>query len=66
MLPKDAHVHDGEPDNSACPQFQFNGEYLKLTARGDVSSAEDVQGEGFNPWQYEEMHETITIKTADA
>jgi len=66
VLPKDAHVHDGEPDNSACPQFQFNGEYLKLTARGDVSSAEDVQGEGFNPWQYEEMHETITIKTADA
>lgn len=65
VLPKDAHVFDGEADNDACPQFEFNGEYLKLGSRPQVP-AEDVQGEGFAPWQYGEMHETITIARADA
>ncbi len=65
VLPKDAHVHDGEASNDECPQFEFNGEYLKQGSRPAVP-AKEVQGEGFAPWQYQEMHETITIARADA
>jgi len=63
-LPDDAEIIEGEPDNDACPQFEFNGEYLKLGPRPTVS-AEEVQGEGFCPWEFPDMHDTITIKTKE-
>ena len=60
-LDNDAHIFDGEPDNVACPQFEFTGEYLKLGPRQDVDP-EEVQGSGFCPWEFPDMHDTIEMK----
>jgi len=54
-LPPDAETLEGEYSNEECPQWHFTGEYLKLEERGE-SKVEEVQGAGFCPWQYPDIH----------
>ncbi|EFN59995.1 hypothetical protein CHLNCDRAFT_133152 [Chlorella variabilis] len=49
-------VLPGEYSNEECPQFEFTGEYLKLEQRPPSASEEEVQGEGFVPWSYPDIH----------
>lgn len=57
-LSADAEVFDGEYSNDECPQWQYNGEYMKLSDRPPCDEKE-VQGKGFCPWQFPEMHSML-------
>lgn len=56
----EAKLFDGEFSHEECPLYEFTGEYLELESRPDCSS-EEVQGEGFQPWQYPDIHESDGI-----
>ena len=44
----------GEYANDECPQFEFLGNFPDVVdAPADAS---EVQGKGFNPWCYPELH----------
>ncbi|KAI3429462.1 hypothetical protein D9Q98_005554 [Chlorella vulgaris] len=55
-LAADAEVVAGEYSNEECPQFEFTGDYLKLEQRPPSTSEEEVQGAGFVPWCYPDLH----------
>lgn len=61
-LPKDADVIGGEYDNEECPQFEFTGEWLTLPQRPECP-AEEVQGKGFCPWEYPDIHTQLGKET---
>lgn len=44
------------------PQFEFTGDYLKLDDR-PASLPEEVQGAGFSPWCYPELHSLLGKET---
>ena len=49
-----ADVLPGEYANDECPQFEFLGNFPDVVdAPADAS---EVQGKGFNPWCYPELH----------
>lgn len=54
-LPKDADVLPGEYGNDECPQWEFTGDWLALEPRPECPP-EEVQGKGFVPWEYPDMH----------
>lgn len=62
VLPKDAETLPGEYGNDECPQFEFTGEYLKLDPRPPCP-AEEVQGAGYSPWTYPELHAMLGKET---
>lgn len=49
---------EGEPDLEKVPFYVWNGEYDKLPERG-IGKHEEIEGKGFNPWQYPSIHETL-------
>ncbi|KAI7842034.1 hypothetical protein COHA_004235 [Chlorella ohadii] len=55
-LPADAEIIQGEYSNEECPQFEFTGEYLQQEARPASASEAEVQGAGFSPWCYPDIH----------
>lgn len=61
-LPSDAEVLGSEPSNEECPQWEFTGEYLELPARPECP-AEEVQGKGFCPWEFPEIHDKLGKET---
>lgn len=62
-LPADAEVLPGEYGNDECPQFEFTGDYLSMEARPPSTSEEEVQGEGFVPWCYPDIHPQLGKET---
>lgn len=54
-LTDEAEILPGEFGNDECPQWEFTGEFLSLDARPECP-AEEVQGKGFVPWEYADMH----------
>ena len=46
----------GELDLSKVPFYEFNGEYLQLP-EAPKGEAAKINGAGFCPWQYPELHE---------
>ncbi len=52
---KGAGVLPGECGADECPLFEFTGEWLERDA-GPACEPADVQGAGFCPWQFPEMH----------
>jgi hypothetical protein len=57
-LPADAEVFEGEYSNEECPQWEFTGDWLEVQPR-PACGPEEVQGEGFSPWEHPEMHDTV-------
>lgn len=55
---KNGEVLPGEYAPEECPMFEFTGEYLQLAEKSE-SKAEEVQGKGFIPWEYPDMHEKL-------
>ena len=54
-MAEDAEILPGEFGNDECPQWEFTGKFLSLDARPECPP-EEVQGEGFSPWEHPEMH----------
>jgi len=49
----------GELDVDKVPFWIWNGEYNKLAPLAAGAKAEDVDGKGFCPWQYPDIHEKL-------
>lgn len=60
--PGDAEVLPGEYSNDECPQWEFTGEWLTMEPRPE-SSVQEVQGKGFSPWQFPDMHPKLGKET---
>lgn len=50
-----APVFESEHPEDKCPLWEFTGEYFKQPKR-PAQPDDDCGGEGFNPWQYKEIH----------
>lgn len=48
----------GELELSKVPFWEFTGDYLKRP-REEVAPAAEINGVGFCPWQYPNMHERL-------
>lgn len=49
----------GELELAKVPFWEFTGDYTKLQEAAPGSAA-SINGKGFCPWQYPEMHERST------
>jgi hypothetical protein len=49
----------GELDAEKVPFWHFTGDYLKRDVGPANAKAEEVDGKGFCPWQYPEIHEKL-------
>jgi hypothetical protein len=51
-------VRAGELELAKVPFWEFNGEYLKQP-QAEVGQAAEINGKGFCPWQYPDIHERL-------
>ncbi|GLI60079.1 hypothetical protein VaNZ11_002110 [Volvox africanus] len=49
-------LYEGELELSKVPYWEFTGDYLKLPV-AEHGTASTINGKGFCPWQYPDMHE---------
>ncbi|EFJ40057.1 oxysterol binding protein [Volvox carteri f. nagariensis] len=51
-------LYEGELELSKVPFWEFTGDYLKLP-EAEPGVASNINGKGFCPWQYPDMHERL-------
>lgn len=51
-------LYEGELELTKVPFWEFTGDYLKRP-REEVAPAAEINGVGFCPWQYPDMHERL-------
>ncbi|KXZ44648.1 hypothetical protein GPECTOR_64g142 [Gonium pectorale] len=51
----DAKLYEGELELTKVPFWEFTGDYIQRP-QAEVGQAADINGKGFCPWQYPDMH----------
>ncbi|PNW85958.1 hypothetical protein CHLRE_03g199759v5 [Chlamydomonas reinhardtii] len=51
-------LYDGELEIEKVPFWEFTGDYLQLP-QSEEAKAGDINGKGFAPWQYPDIHEKL-------